>query len=129
MTFTDPTGIVLFAHGSRDPAWKAPMERIAQLIGQISPTTPVTCAYLELDQPDLHTACAQMMQSHPELACLRVMPLFLGMGRHARQDLPALMQSLKTAHPHMRFEVLASVGESSEVLGLVARLALQSTEA
>ena len=129
MTSLPHTGIILFAHGSRDPAWKAPMERVAALIRGLSPDTPVLCAYLELDQPDLHTACKQLLAEPAQIKRLRILPMFLGMGRHARHDLPALVCELQATHPGTCFEVLPSVGESEQLLELTARLALQSTEA
>lgn len=126
---TATTALILFAHGSRDPAWRQPMEHIARIIHARASHVPVACAYLELDQPDLPHACHQLLTSHPTLTHVHVMPLFLGMGRHAREDLPNLMLHLRHAHPQVEFKVLPSVGESHEVLELVARLALQSTEA
>ena len=50
-------GIVLFAHGSRDPLWRAPIEAVRQhLEAQHPPAqqpTSVRCAYLELCTPSL----------------------------------------------------------------------------
>ncbi|HYF20921.1 MAG TPA: CbiX/SirB N-terminal domain-containing protein, partial [Ramlibacter sp.] len=54
------TAIVLFGHGSRDPAWRRPMDAVADRIAQLAPGTMVVCAFLELQQPDLPTAMAQL---------------------------------------------------------------------
>jgi sirohydrochlorin cobaltochelatase len=123
------TAIVLFAHGSRDALWRRPIERIAGIISQQSPDTPVACAYLELNEPSLLQACAQLMRLHPHLSVLRVMPLFLGIGKHAREDLPLLMAQLREQHPHVQIDLLPSVGESEPVLHLIAQQAFQSTSA
>jgi sirohydrochlorin cobaltochelatase len=48
-------GIVLFAHGSRDPLWHKPMEAVAAHIATASAQTPVEGAYLEISTPDLTT--------------------------------------------------------------------------
>jgi sirohydrochlorin cobaltochelatase len=123
------TAIVLFAHGSRDALWRKPIEHIAHIITQASPETPVACAYLELNAPTLQQACEQLLEQHAQLSNLRVMPLFLGIGKHAREDLPVLMTDLRQRYPKLQIDLLPSVGESLPVLHLIAQQALQSTAA
>jgi sirohydrochlorin cobaltochelatase len=87
---TAPTkAIVLFAHGSRDPLWHKPMEAVAARIVAMAPDTPVACAYLELSKPDLPTAVATLLALG--VHTISVLPLFLGVGKHAREDLPRLI--------------------------------------
>ena len=45
-------GIVLFAHGSRDPGWARPFEAIRARISATRPEYPVAVAYLERMEPD-----------------------------------------------------------------------------
>ena len=45
--------IVLFAHGSRDPLWRAPIEAVAERIRTLAPGAAVACAYLEYTEPTL----------------------------------------------------------------------------
>ena len=54
--------------------------------------------------------------------------MFLGVGRHAREDLPALIANLKTDHPETKFVVQTIVGENAAVLDLLAQIALSSQE-
>ena len=115
-------GIVLFAHGSRDPQWRAPIERIATLIQELSPKAQVRCAYLEMATPDLPSAVDELAQLG--LRSLLVLPIFLGMGKHLRQDLPELMQTLRRKHPQIVLQLAASVGENQEVLRAIAQSAL-----
>jgi sirohydrochlorin cobaltochelatase len=113
---------IVFAHGSRDPQWALPVERIAQLVQRRTPQQPVVCAYLELTPPDLAQAVARMLASDPQINHLRILPVFLGMGRHAREDLPEQLRSLQAMHPNCQFELLASAGESDQVLEAIASL-------
>ena len=117
-----PHGIVLFAHGSRDPHWRAPIEYIAALIQELDPEVQVRCAYLEMTTPDLPSAVDEMAQQG--LRSLLVLPIFLGMGKHLRQDLPELMQTLRRKHPQIVLQLAASVGENQEVLRAIAQSAL-----
>ena len=54
-------GIVLFAHGSRDPLWRAPMEAVRQHIEAQSAAAAVRCAYLELCAPSLPDAVQELL--------------------------------------------------------------------
>ena len=86
-------GVIVFAHGSRDPLWRRPVESVAQQIAQRDPAAAVRCAYLELCEPDLPSAAAELVAQGA--TDVRVLPLFFGMGKHAREDLPLLMEQLR----------------------------------
>jgi LysR family cys regulon transcriptional activator len=79
-------GIVLLAHGSRDERWREPIEAVAARVLQDDPAAHVVCAYMELATPDLHSAAGGLIADGA--TAIRIVPLFLGMGKHAREDLP-----------------------------------------
>ena len=115
------TAIVLFAHGSRDPAWQRPMLAVAQRIRDQAPHAWVACAYLELTEPSLTQTVAQAVEAgHVHI---RVVPMFLGVGKHVREDLPLLMAQLQAQHPQVLFDLQAAVGEQSAVLDALAQAA------
>jgi len=118
-------GVVVFAHGSRDPQWRLPVEAVAQQITQRDPSVAVSCAYLELCEPDLPTACHDLVKKGVNR--IHVLPLFFGMGKHAREDLPTLMRAMEKAHPAVHFEQLATAGEDPRLTALLARIALEHT--
>jgi sirohydrochlorin cobaltochelatase len=119
-----PLGIVLFAHGSRDERWRAPVEAVARQVAALDPTARVACAYLELVAPDLRTAAQAMVAAGARR--IRIVPLFLGMGRHVREDLPRLVDELQALHPGIAFSLRPAVGEDPEVIALLARKAFES---
>lgn len=116
------SAIILFGHGSRDALWHLPIQAVAERIRTSSPSTTVACAYLELTEPSLAVSCAALVESG--VARITILPMFLGVGRHAREDLPALIVELKQNHPKVVFEVQPAVGENTEVLDLLAKIAL-----
>jgi sirohydrochlorin cobaltochelatase len=120
---TSPRGVILFAHGSRDPLWHKPMEAVAAQLLLGDPTLAVRCAYLELSQPDLATACAELVGAG--IARIAVVPMFLGVGRHAREDLPLLLVQLRAQHPQVQFELKAAVGEDPRLIRLLATIAAE----
>ncbi|MCB2016229.1 MAG: CbiX/SirB N-terminal domain-containing protein [Hydrogenophaga sp.] len=117
-------GVIVFAHGSRDPLWRKPVEAVAAQIRTTDPKTLVTCAYLELSEPDLPTAVDDLVRQGA--THIRLLPLFFGMGKHAREDLPVLMAQLGASHPSIRFERLTPAGEDPRLTALLAQIALES---
>ena len=121
---TYPHAIILFAHGSRDALWRRPIEAVANEMKQLSPDTQVACAYLELTEPDLPTTVAGLVQTG--VVAIRIVPMFLGVGRHAREDLPLLLQDLIIQHPGVTFELRNAIGEEPEMTRAMAAIALKS---
>ena len=112
-------GIILLAHGSRDPLWKLPIEAVA---AQIAPLALVRCAYLEHTAPDALQVASDLIALGA--SSIRVFPLFLGIGKHARSDIPALMEQIAAQHPGVHLELLPIAGEQPQVTALLAQLAL-----
>lgn len=121
------TGIILFAHGSRDPQWRLPIEAVATQITQRQPDALVRCAYLELCLPSLPDAATDLIAAGARQ--LRIFPLFLGVGKHAREDLPLLINGIRAAHPNVTVTLLPTAGESDQLTFLLADIALSCTDA
>lgn len=115
-------GIALFAHGSRDPLWRAPMEAVRQRIEAQHPQLPVRCCYLELCEPSLQDAVQDLVAVHGA-GQVTVVPMFLGTGKHAREDLPLLMEQLRSLHPGVQFQVQQAIGEDPRMTALMAEIA------
>jgi sirohydrochlorin cobaltochelatase len=114
-------GLILFAHGARDPRWSQPFEAVAQRVRAARPGCAVQLAYLEFMAPTLLDAAATLVRS----GCtqVQVLPLFLGTGGHVRKDLPLLMDTLRATHPHTAFTLHAAVGEVEAVTIAMAGVA------
>jgi len=124
MTTVNARGIILLAHGSRDERWREPIEAVAARVTALDPQARVVCAYMELAAPDLRTASAALIASGAK--SLRVVPLFLGMGKHAREDLPLQLDALRGTWPQVEFQLANIVGEEPELVELLARIATKS---
>lgn len=116
-------GLLLFAHGARDPRWALPFEDIARRVSAGDPSIAVTLSYLEFMSPGLVEAGAALVAQGCER--VEVLPLFLGAGGHVRKDVPNLMAQLQQAHPQVRWVLRPTIGEEEPVIEAMARCALR----
>jgi len=79
---------------------------------------------MELAAPDLPTAVAALVTAGA--TAVRLVPLFLGMGKHAREDLPLQVEALRQRWPAVGFSLARIVGEEPELVDLLARIAVKS---
>lgn len=116
------TGLILLGHGSRDPRWAEPLERLRARLAVRAPDLGLELAFLEFMQPDLATAARRLAED----ACtaITILPVFLGQGGHVREDLPRLAAAVQQAHPGVAVRLARSVGESPAVLDAMATLCL-----
>lgn len=108
-------GLLLFAHGARDPAWARPFEAVADRLRATRPQTPVALSFLEFMTPDMPAAAAQLVAA----GCTRihVLPLFLGTGGHVRRDVPPLLEGLREQHgSRVEWQLHPPLGEHEAVL-------------
>ena len=124
---TTSSALILLAHGSRDPLWRAPFEQIATQIRSQRDDVQVRTAYMELCEPRAETVVVELLALGVQH--ITIAPLFLGMGAHTREDLPELLQTLQTAHPQVRFQVLPTLGENSALLALISEQLLGALKA
>ncbi len=110
--------ILLVGHGSRDPDWSAPLERLAAAVKARKNGTAVRLAYLEFMHPDIPAALADL---HREgVRRVSVVPVFLGAGAHVRRDIARLLEAARVLHPDLDIGLEPAVGEQSKVIEAIA---------
>ncbi len=119
-------GVLLFAHGARDPRWAEPFDDVARRVRERNPALSVQLAFLEFMAPSLREAGQTLAES----GCTRVdvVPLFLGAGGHVRKDLPALLAELAGAYPGVQWQLQRAIGERDSVIDAMARAAALSAD-
>ena len=123
----DTTGLLLFAHGARDPMWARPFEAVAARCRAERGADRVALAFLEFMAPDLVAGGSTLVAA----GCTQVdvVPLFLGAGGHVRKDIPLLMAQLQAEHPAVRFTLRPSIGAAPAVIEAMAVSALDPAQA
>jgi len=119
-------GVILLAHGARDPAWATPFEAVAARLRERAPGTRVRLAFLEFMTPTLEAAAQQLLAE----GCARidVVPVFLGMGGHVRRDVPVQLEALRAAHPGIDWTLHPALGETARVICALADAAIDVAE-
>ena len=106
--------IILFGHGARDIRWREPFDRMAALWKDQYPATPLALAFLELMQPSLENAIANLVQGGA--THIRIIPVFFGQGGHLRNDFPALLSECQEQFPKVQISASPAVGEDPAIL-------------
>src|SRR5438552_17947364 len=102
-------GLILFAHGSREPGWAEPFEQLAARVRVAAPQAQVRLAFLELMQPDLAGAAAQLVSAGVDT--IRSVPIFLGQGGHLPRVLPLLVNALRAQFPEAKLAYPPAAGD------------------
>jgi sirohydrochlorin cobaltochelatase len=120
-------GLILFAHGARDPRWAQPFEQVAARVRALRAGVQVSLAYLEFMAPDLDGAALCLVQA----GCrdVAILPLFLGAGSHVRKDLPERVARLRLDHPTVRWTLRPAAGESARLVEALAQIAVEPLDA
>ena len=118
------SGLILFAHGARDPRWAEPFERLRDKVQARMDGIVVTLAFLEHRSPSLVEAASDMAAQG--VRTIRIVPMFFGRGGHLRTDFPRQLDAVKARVPHVRLEVTAAAGEDQGVLDTLATFAVEA---
>jgi sirohydrochlorin cobaltochelatase len=118
-------GIVLFAHGARDPEWALPFEAIRDRIRHSRPECPIALAYLEAMEPTLEDAVASVVAEGA--AAITVFPLFMAQGGHLKHDLPRIVAAIRESHPHVPIALESALGDVPELRDAIAGWVVERT--
>src|SRR5271165_3688877 len=89
--------LILLAHGSNDPRWRAPFQRIALELEQDLGRGKVRLAYMEFIGPTLMEVVRECVGQ--TVLNLRVLPLFMAAGGHLAKDIPEQVEEVRRQFP------------------------------
>jgi sirohydrochlorin cobaltochelatase len=102
-------GLVLFAHGARDPEWAEPFRAIAARIATNRKDLAVKLAFLELQTPSLTDAIIELAATGH--STIHIAPLFMAQGGHLKKDVPILLAGIGSRYPALTIQLLPAIGE------------------
>ena len=112
--------LLLVAHGSPDPDWRAPLERIHTRLRTLAPQRRVELAYMEFLEPSIAHAAAKLVDEG--FTQIRVVAMLLsGGGRHFKRDIPALVATVAAQHTSARIYLdPAAIGTYASIIEAMA---------
>ncbi|MBX2859895.1 MAG: CbiX/SirB N-terminal domain-containing protein [Vampirovibrio sp.] len=113
--------LVLYAHGSRDPRWKQPFEKMLASLQESVGATKVSLAYMEMATPTLTDVARQAAAEG--VTELTVLPIFWSAGAHVSQDIPRIADSVHQEFPNLTMTVLPPAGEHPKIVDALMQIA------
>jgi sirohydrochlorin cobaltochelatase len=120
------TCLILLAHGSPDPRWRAPFEKLAATLKAELGAGRVKLAYLEYVAPSLEEVAGELAREGEGQCRLRILPLFMSGGGHVTRDIPDLVAALGWKYPEIVAEILPPVGEHPRVVAAIGEVAAEA---
>ncbi len=111
------TGIVLLSHGSRLPDAQATLNKLVDQIKAGGDFHYVAGASLQFNRPDLPTAVAGAVSAGMDR--IIVVPLFLYMGVHMKEDIPEIIQEESKKYPGIQFHMTGNIGADKKLAGIL----------
>ncbi|HNY30395.1 MAG TPA: CbiX/SirB N-terminal domain-containing protein [Fibrobacteria bacterium] len=99
--------VVLFGHGSRASGSDLAIRAVARDLGQRT-GWEVLVAHMELAKPSLPEVVRSLVQKG--IRSVSVVPYFLHVGIHLREDIPALLDGIRAEHPGLQLVLTEPLG-------------------
>ncbi len=122
------TAILIVGHGSREArandGFESFVAAYADLLSAREPATTVAHAYVELAQPSVDEALAQLAQDHARII---VVPFFLFLVGHTKNDIPIAIARARLASPNTEFIAARELGVHRALLEIAFDRAAAAT--
>lgn len=113
--------LVLLAHGSKNPRWREPFERLREELRREVGADRVGLAYMAMAEPSLTVVIRRL--SDRGVRVIRILPLFMSSGNHLHEDIPDQVASLRRDYPGLEIAVLPPIGSHPRFTAMMRELA------
>jgi sirohydrochlorin ferrochelatase len=111
------TAILLMAHGSRIPEANDAVHAIAEMVKEISGQGIVEVSFREQHLPNIQQGIDACVARGADRILL--VPYFLFVGAHVREDLPEEMAEARKRHPGVEFAMAGHLGVHRKLAEIV----------
>jgi sirohydrochlorin cobaltochelatase len=116
--------LVLLAHGSRNPNWRAPFDDLLAALRKEAGADRVHLAYMQMATPSLSDVVRALASKGAQT--IRILPLLMSGGNHAHEDIPAEVAALRAEHPGLAIEILPPIGTHLRFRAMMQELVRES---
>jgi len=111
------TAILMMAHGSRVAEANDAAREVAAMVKEMTEFEIVEVAFREMHEPNIQTGIDRCVAQGAQRVLL--MPYFLFVGAHVREDLPEEMTQAKERYPQVEFAMGPHLGVHRKLAELV----------
>jgi sirohydrochlorin cobaltochelatase len=116
--------VLIVSHGSRSNDAIAQFEKIVELVRLNSGFPLVKGAHMELAQPDIPTVMKEMAVTG--VTEIVVVPYFLFMGNHIKNDIPEILDGLKPLYPNIHIKFGNPIGFEPVMADILIRRTIEA---
>ena len=118
--------VLVVAHGSRSTDAVAEFEKVVGLVRTKISEAIVKGAHMELAQPDIATVTRELAEAGAKE--IVVVPYFLFMGNHIKQDIPEIINEQRLLYPQIKFKLGKPFGVDSLIAELLEKRIYETIE-
>ena len=100
--------VLIICHGSRSKDAVAEFDQVVELVRNSAEFPVVKGAHMEISDPDIPTALKEIVDAGASE--ILVVPYFLFMGNHTKNDIPEILNGLKPLYPGISIKFGKPVG-------------------
>ena len=115
--------LIVIAHGSRNPAWRASVERQVEALRDELEPGSLRLAYMELSSPTLLDVISEAVQHG--IIRIRVLPLFLAAEGHVEKNIQPLISQAREEFGSVDIKLLPPIGQHRLFRELLRTLATE----
>lgn len=120
------SSLILIAHGSKDPRWRIPFEKLEKQLKADLGDEGVYLSYMEFADPTVMDAARKAVNGGASKVTF--LPLFMAGGAHLAQDVPPMVEAVKKEFPKLKVDLLGPIGEHPKFEKLIYQIALEAAE-
>ncbi|MEK7391557.1 MAG: CbiX/SirB N-terminal domain-containing protein [Fibrobacterota bacterium] len=110
--------VVILGHGSRAPGASEAMEQVAAIL-RTRRVERIEVAHMELAEPSLRAALELL--HHDGIRHVVLVPYFLHHGIHLREDIPGILDEVRTRLPDLQIDMAPHLGYDDALVDVVEK--------
>ena len=119
-------GVLVIAHGSRATETEAVLDAIVAMVRENLPDRMIECAFMGNSDRTAEKAIAALAQSN--VTEIKIIPYFLFMGIHMKEDIPEMVAELTKDYPEIQISMTDSLGADPRLAEIVIEKILSDQE-
>ena len=111
-------GVLILAHGSRQPSTEETLERIAALVREKLPGTAIETAFMQFSEKNIAAGLTALIERGADE--IAVVPYFLFDGVHIHEDIPAELAAFIQKNPGVKITLGKTLGADERLAEILA---------